>query len=177
MTSGPVSLYAWHLSPNYSSLHPLSCSFLSRFFVVRDLVVGRLYVLSPFDFTDLARQFAANFGLIARSPPNLSVASRVPSTSSPSRPANLTPVPSRPSLTPALEALAATSAPVKRHTSVSEKTWLHHLVQKHGDDVAAMATDLKLNVWQKTQGEIKRMIKKAGGVEKLQREAGGMDLD
>lgn len=40
-----------------------------------------------------------------------------------------------------------------------------------------MAADLKLNVWQKTQGEIKRMIKKAGGVEKLQRQAGGMDLD
>lgn len=83
----------------------------------------------------------------------------------------------RASLTPALEALAATSAPVKRHTSTSEKTWLHHLVQKHGDDAEAMAADLKLNVWQKTQGEIKRMIKKAGGVEKLQRQAGGMDLD
>lgn len=80
-------------------------------------------------------------------------------------------------LTPALEALAATAVPVKRHTSTSEKTWLHHLVQKHGNDAEAMAADLKLNVWQKTQGEIKRMIKKAGGVEKLQRQAGGMDLD
>jgi len=80
-------------------------------------------------------------------------------------------------LIPALEALAATSAPVKRHTSVSEKTWLHSLVQKHGDDVPAMSADLKLNVWQKTNGEIRRMIKKAGGVEKLRKEAGDMDLD
>lgn len=80
-------------------------------------------------------------------------------------------------LTTALEALAATSAPVKRHTSTSEKTWLHNLVQKHGDDVESMAGDLKLNVWQKTQGEIKRMIKKAGGVEKLRKQAGDMDLD
>jgi nucleolar protein 16 len=40
-----------------------------------------------------------------------------------------------------------------------------------------MATDLKLNVWQKTQGEIKRMIKKAGGVDKLRKELGEMDVD
>lgn len=40
-----------------------------------------------------------------------------------------------------------------------------------------MSADLKLNVWQKTSGEIKRMIKKAGGVEKLRAEAGDMDLD
>ncbi|KAK1926934.1 ribosomal large subunit biogenesis-related protein [Papiliotrema laurentii] len=76
-----------------------------------------------------------------------------------------------------LEALAATAAPVKRHTSVSERTWLHNLVEKHGDDTEAMATDLKLNVWQKTQGEIKRMIKKAGGVDKLRKELGEMDVD
>jgi nucleolar protein 16 len=40
-------------------------------------------------------------------------------------------------------------------------------VQKHGDDTSAMARDVKLNVWQRTEGEIKRMIKKAGGVAKL----------
>jgi nucleolar protein 16 len=40
-----------------------------------------------------------------------------------------------------------------------------------------MAGDMKLNVWQKTQGEIKRMIKKAGGVGKLRKEVGGMDVD
>jgi nucleolar protein 16 len=41
------------------------------------------------------------------------------------------------------------------------------LVVKHGDDYEKMSRDKTLNVWQKTQGEIKRMIKKAGGVDKL----------
>ncbi|RSH81354.1 Nucleolar protein 16 [Saitozyma podzolica] len=62
-----------------------------------------------------------------------------------------------------LEALSATSAPVIRHSSTSEKTWLHDLVAIHGDDTEAMAGDKKRNVWQKTEGEIRRMIKKAGG--------------
>ncbi|KAI9633332.1 ribosomal large subunit biogenesis-related protein [Dioszegia hungarica] len=66
-----------------------------------------------------------------------------------------------------LEALAATSAPVIRHPSTSEHVWLGQLVQKYGDDSDAMARDLKLNVWQKTAGEIRRMIKKAGGAERL----------
>ncbi|ODO07619.1 nucleolar protein 16 [Cryptococcus wingfieldii CBS 7118] len=66
-----------------------------------------------------------------------------------------------------LELLAATSAPVVRHTSTSERTWLQQLVDKYGDDTARMTRDKKLNVWQKTEGEIKRMIKKAGGVGKL----------
>lgn len=67
----------------------------------------------------------------------------------------------------ALEQLASMSAPVKRHTSTSEHVWLEQLVQKYGDDTESMARDLKLNVWQKTSGEIKRMIKKAGGAAKL----------
>lgn len=54
-----------------------------------------------------------------------------------------------------------------RHTSAAEKEWLHALVQKHGDDYSAAARDRKLNVWQKTPGELKRMVRKAGGVEKL----------
>ncbi|OCF30661.1 nucleolar protein 16 [Kwoniella heveanensis CBS 569] len=66
-----------------------------------------------------------------------------------------------------LEQLASTSEPVTRHSSTSEKTWLQQLVLAYGDDYERMARDRKLNVWQKTQGEIKRMIKKAGGVEKL----------
>ena len=69
----------------------------------------------------------------------------------------------------ALEALAATSAPVKRHSSTSEHVWLEQLVSKYGDDTEAMSRDMKLNVWQKTSGEMKRMIKKAGGIAKLQR--------
>ncbi|KAK8854955.1 nucleolar protein 16 [Kwoniella newhampshirensis] len=66
-----------------------------------------------------------------------------------------------------LEAIAATAAPVERHTSTSERTWLQHLIDRYGDDTESMAKDHKLNVWQKTEGEIKRMIKKAGGVAKL----------
>ncbi|WVW85825.1 hypothetical protein I302_107863 [Kwoniella bestiolae CBS 10118] len=70
-----------------------------------------------------------------------------------------------------LEALSSTSAPVRRHTSTSEKTWLINLVKKYNDDYESMAKDLKLNVWQKTRGEIKRMVAKAGGVEKLRNAA------
>lgn len=68
-----------------------------------------------------------------------------------------------------LEKLASSSAPVIRHTSTSERTWLQLLVDKYADDYAAMSRDRKLNVWQKTQGEIKRAVSKAGGVEKLSR--------
>ena len=66
-----------------------------------------------------------------------------------------------------LEAIAATVAPVNRHSSTSERTWLKQLVDKYGDDTDRMARDKGLNVWQKTEGEVRRMIKKAGGVEKL----------
>ncbi|KIR67444.1 nucleolar protein 16 [Cryptococcus bacillisporus CA1873] len=68
-----------------------------------------------------------------------------------------------------LEELAASAAPVKRHSSMSERTWLQQLVDKYGDDTEKMARDRKLNVWQKTEGEIKRMIKKAGGVQLLRK--------
>ncbi len=68
----------------------------------------------------------------------------------------------------ALEELSNSSAPVKRYSSTSERTWLHSLVKKYRDDTAAMARDRGLNVWQKTEGEIERMIRKAGGGEKLQ---------
>ncbi|ORY35336.1 ribosomal large subunit biogenesis-related protein [Naematelia encephala] len=66
-----------------------------------------------------------------------------------------------------LESLAASAQPIKRHTSSSERTWLQNLVAAHGEDYAAMALDRRGNVWQKTQGEIKRMVRKAGGREKL----------
>ena len=54
-----------------------------------------------------------------------------------------------------------------RHSSAAERIWLSRLVKKHGDDYEDMSRDHKLNVWQKTPGELKRMVKKAGGVEKL----------
>ena len=69
----------------------------------------------------------------------------------------------------ALENMSAASQPVKRHSSTSEREWLRQLVTSHGDDYERMSRDKKLNVWQKTPGEIRRMIKKAGGREKLLR--------
>ena len=67
----------------------------------------------------------------------------------------------------ALEDIAKASVPVKRTSSISERTWLHQLVDKHGTDTAAMARDRGLNAWQKTEGEMVRMIRKAGGFEKM----------
>lgn len=55
-----------------------------------------------------------------------------------------------------MEALAATQRKVVRHTSAIEADWLVSLVAKYGDDVESMARDRKVNVWQKTVGEIKR---------------------
>ncbi|BEJ12800.1 hypothetical protein CspHIS471_0212600 [Cutaneotrichosporon sp. HIS471] len=72
-----------------------------------------------------------------------------------------------------LEALAASSVPVLRHTSSQEHVWLAELVRAHGGDYTTMARDRKLNVWQKTPGEIRRMVKKAGGVTALR----GMEVD
>ena len=43
-----------------------------------------------------------------------------------------------------------------RHTSTIEADWLVALVGKYGEDVEKMTRDRKLNVWQKTVGEIKR---------------------
>ncbi|PLB42628.1 nucleolar protein 16 [Aspergillus candidus] len=47
-----------------------------------------------------------------------------------------------------------------RHTSTREGEWIEKLVQKHGDDYAAMARDKKLNPMQQTVGDIKRRIRK-----------------
>lgn len=46
------------------------------------------------------------------------------------------------------------------------------MVMKYGDDTERMFKDRKINVWQKTEGEIKRMLKKAGGVNYLRQQAG-----
>lgn len=70
-----------------------------------------------------------------------------------------------------LEALAATAAPVIRHSSTAERVWLTQLVVKHGNDYEEMSRDHKINVWQKTPGELKRMVKKAGGAAKLKASA------
>ncbi|KAM0747361.1 hypothetical protein T439DRAFT_329095 [Meredithblackwellia eburnea MCA 4105] len=66
-----------------------------------------------------------------------------------------------------LEALAAREEKKTRFTSALEGDWLLALVDKYGDDVEKMVRDRKLNPWQKTPGEIKRAITKAGGFSKL----------
>ncbi|GAA5944430.1 hypothetical protein JCM3775_006630 [Rhodotorula graminis] len=71
----------------------------------------------------------------------------------------------------ALEERASRKTKVIRHTSEFEHKWLVDLVRKHGDDLTAMARDRKGNVWQKTPGELKRAIAKAGGVDKLRAQA------
>lgn len=70
-----------------------------------------------------------------------------------------------------LEHMASQAAPVQRHTSQLEAQWLVDLVTKYGDDTESMAKDRRLNLWQKTEGEIKRAIKKAGGLEALRSSA------
>ncbi|KAG8733359.1 Nucleolar protein 16 [Ceratobasidium sp. 423] len=67
----------------------------------------------------------------------------------------------------ALEKLSASGVKTQRHASMHEIVWLKELVAVHGTDIGAMAHDLKRNVWQKTPGELKRAINKAGGFEKL----------
>jgi nucleolar protein 16 len=49
-----------------------------------------------------------------------------------------------------------------RHQSEREVEWLRRLVERHGDDTAAMARDMKLNPMQQTAADIKRRLKKAG---------------
>lgn len=67
-----------------------------------------------------------------------------------------------------LEELAGTrGGPVPRHSSSGELGVLRRLVAKYRDDVEAMARDRKLNVDQRTAGQLSRAIKKAGGVAEL----------
>jgi hypothetical protein len=57
--------------------------------------------------------------------------------------------------------------PVPRFTSKGEMLFLQKLISKHGRDVTAMIRDRRLNPDQRTEGEIRRAIKIAGGFEKL----------
>lgn len=47
-----------------------------------------------------------------------------------------------------------------RYQSGREKEWLGRLVDKYGDDTAAMARDRKLNPMQQTAADISRRLKK-----------------
>lgn len=47
-----------------------------------------------------------------------------------------------------------------RHQSKREDEWIARLVEKHGDDITAMARDRKLNAMQQTEGDLRRRIRK-----------------
>jgi len=68
-----------------------------------------------------------------------------------------------------LEMLSKRVGKVPRTASTGEKAWLVGVVTKYGADYDAAARDRKLNPWQRTAGEIKRSIAKAGGLTKLSR--------
>ncbi|KAI9458021.1 ribosome biogenesis protein Nop16 [Russula earlei] len=59
------------------------------------------------------------------------------------------------------------NAPVPRLSPKGEMSFLQRLISKHGRDVAAMMRDRTLNPDQRTEGEIRRAIKRAGGFDKL----------
>ncbi|KAJ5167812.1 Nucleolar protein 16 [Penicillium canariense] len=47
-----------------------------------------------------------------------------------------------------------------RHQSSREGEWISRLIEKHGDNIAAMVRDRKLNPMQQTEGDIRRRISK-----------------
>jgi nucleolar protein 16 len=51
---------------------------------------------------------------------------------------------------------------VPRKQSERELEWLRRLVERHGQDVAAMARDMKLNPMQQTAADIGKRLRKAG---------------
>ncbi|KDQ60655.1 hypothetical protein JAAARDRAFT_31624 [Jaapia argillacea MUCL 33604] len=67
----------------------------------------------------------------------------------------------------ALEQLSSTGLSKTRHASSAEVVYLQRLVSKYGENTEVMARDRKLNVDQRTAGELARAIKKAGGTAKI----------
>jgi len=47
-----------------------------------------------------------------------------------------------------------------RHPSAREGEWIESLVSKYGDDYARMARDMKLNLMQQSEGDIKNRVKR-----------------
>lgn len=47
-----------------------------------------------------------------------------------------------------------------RHQSKREDEWISRLIEKHGEDLTAMARDRKLNPMQQTEGDLRRRIRK-----------------
>ncbi|KAI0306790.1 ribosome biogenesis protein Nop16 [Multifurca ochricompacta] len=66
-----------------------------------------------------------------------------------------------------IQALPNLSALVLRVSSRGEVMFLQRLISKHGDDVGAMVRDHGLNPDQRTEGEIRQAIRRAGGLEKF----------
>ncbi|KAG1736720.1 ribosome biogenesis protein Nop16 [Suillus lakei] len=64
-----------------------------------------------------------------------------------------------------LEKLSASGRVLPRHSSCGERSYLARLIQKYGDNYERMVRDRRLNPEQKTVGELKRAVGKAGGVE------------
>jgi len=56
----------------------------------------------------------------------------------------------------ALEDLSLHQSTKPRNPSMHELAWLRTLVAKYGRDIDGMARDRKLNVWQRTPGELRR---------------------
>ncbi|KAL5333350.1 nucleolar protein 16 [Aspergillus crustosus] len=60
-----------------------------------------------------------------------------------------------------LEAQASVEAPKKpRHQSKREDEWITRLVERHGENYAAMSRDRKLNPMQQTPGDLRKRINK-----------------
>lgn len=66
---------------------------------------------------------------------------------------------------PELEKLSASGRVVPRHSSCGERSYLARLIQKYGDNYEGMTRDRRLNPEQKTVGELRRAVTKAGGIE------------
>jgi len=58
--------------------------------------------------------------------------------------------------------VADTRAKIARHPSQGEIKYLERLVDKYGEDVERMARDRKLNAEQRTAGQLRRALKRAG---------------
>lgn len=67
----------------------------------------------------------------------------------------------------ALEGLSVQTKTKVRHTSQGERMYIARLARKYGDDYAKMARDRRLNPEQKTVGQLKRAVGKAGGLAEL----------
>lgn len=61
----------------------------------------------------------------------------------------------------ALERISV-AAKATRHTSKGEIKYLQRLCDKYGKDVEQMARDRKLNADQRTAGELRRALRRAG---------------